>query len=294
MASSSAWARNCCRCAGAAMTAPIFASTRSIRCRATSGPSRRMASRRRCRRAAPARQRAEVLERDRQHRGRGDQGAHQGAWIARSVAACRSADPAQWRRREIRHRSHRGFRRISGRDQPGAYLVGLRAVDDDKRHWLRVAGHRSVAVAPSKSRRACASPSRRSPARSPSAARKCASKGVKDDKFVTLAQRNDRRLGLLLLERPASAAAAELRRIVVDKGSRHARRRSRPARHRNIRKENLVEAGVGMARLDERSGAAARRKAAHALPSLLGAARSIGPRSPCISRASCAAIAAAR
>ena len=83
-------------------------------------------------------------------------------------------------------------------------------------------------------------------------------------------ERNHRRFGLLFVD----ARQARRRRSAPHRREQ----RARYARHRpqqraiGIFAGNLVEAGVGMARLDERGGPAARRKAAHALPSLLGAA----------------------
>ena len=141
------------------------------------------------------------------------------------------------------------FAKVSGRDQPGTYLVGLRAVDDDKRRWLRVQitdlsllGHRRadarafrrhVAVDDA-ARERRANPRRRGQGR----------------KIRHARERNHRRFGLLLLD----ARQARRRRSAPhrrEQGARHARHRPQQ-RAIGIFAGNLVEAGVGMARLDER------------------------------------------
>ena len=74
--------------------------------------------------------------------------------------------------------------------------------------------------------------------------------GVRDDKFVTLAQGTTDASGFFSWSL-ASAATAELRRVVVDQGARHAGGRSRQRAVR-IFEGKLVEAGRRLARLDHR------------------------------------------
>ena len=79
------------------------------------------------------------------------------------------------------------FARISGREQPGAYLLGLRAVDDGKRHWLRVQAtdlSLSAIEEPTRVRFAVTSLASAQPV----SGAEVRVEGVKDDKFVTLAR----------------------------------------------------------------------------------------------------------
>ena len=108
------------------------------------------------------------------------------------------------------------FSQIAGADQPGAYLVGLRATDGAKRNWLRVqvTDLSLAAVEELKSVRFVVT------ALSSAAPVEGATiriEGVKDDKFVTLMQATTDAKGQANwpLEKRAEA---DIRRIVVSKG----------------------------------------------------------------------------
>ncbi|ARN83567.1 MG2 domain-containing protein [Methylocystis bryophila] len=108
------------------------------------------------------------------------------------------------------------FARIKGREQPGAYLVGLRAPGEAARRWLRVivtdlslsaieepAGVRFVVTSLAMAR--------------PVSGAEIRIEGVKDDKFVTLAQGVTDEFGYFAWPL-AKRGEAELRRVVVQKG----------------------------------------------------------------------------
>jgi len=81
---------------------------------------------------------SQTLERQRRHRGRRYQGAHQGAGLA---AVSRLAElPLRRGGADAKFGLDLSadFARIAGKEQPGSYLVGLRAPDQGARHWLRV------------------------------------------------------------------------------------------------------------------------------------------------------------
>jgi hypothetical protein len=108
------------------------------------------------------------------------------------------------------------FARISGREQPGAYLVGLRAVDDSKRHWLRVQAtdlSLSAIEEPTRVRFAVTSLSTAQPV----GGAEVRVEGVKDGKFITLVRGTTDSSGFFSWS-PGKRSAAELRRIVVVKG----------------------------------------------------------------------------
>jgi hypothetical protein len=108
------------------------------------------------------------------------------------------------------------FARIKGREQPGTYLVGLRAPGEATRRWLRVivtdltlsaveepAGVRFVVTSLSTAQ--------------PVSGAEIRIEGVKDDKFVTLAKGVADDSGFFAWPL-AKRAEAELRRVVVQKG----------------------------------------------------------------------------
>ncbi len=108
------------------------------------------------------------------------------------------------------------FARIKGREQPGAYVVGLRAPGEATRRWLRVivtdltlsaveepAGVRFIVTSLSTAQ--------------PVSGAEIRIEGVKDDKFVTLAKGVTDDSGFFAWPL-AKRAEAELRRVVVQKG----------------------------------------------------------------------------
>jgi alpha-2-macroglobulin len=108
------------------------------------------------------------------------------------------------------------FARISGREQPGAYLVGLRAVDEAKRQWLRVQVtdlSLSTVEEPTRVRFAVTSLASAQPV----SGAEVRVEGVKDDKFITLARGTTDQSGFFSWA-PGKRAAADIRRIVVVKG----------------------------------------------------------------------------
>ncbi|QGM46768.1 alpha-2-macroglobulin [Methylocystis heyeri] len=108
------------------------------------------------------------------------------------------------------------FARIAGRDQPGAYLVGLRAVDKDVRRWIRVQVTDltlSAVEEPTRVRFAVTSLS----AAQPVGGAQIRIEGVKDDKFVSLASGITDDSGFFSWS-PGARGAGELRRVVVSKG----------------------------------------------------------------------------
>lgn len=108
------------------------------------------------------------------------------------------------------------FARIAGREQPGAYLIGLRAVDGDKRKWLRVQVtdlSLSAIEEPTRVRFAVTSLASAQPV----SGAQIRVEGVKDDKFVTLANGATDSSGFFSWT-PDKRGAGDLRRIVVTKG----------------------------------------------------------------------------
>ncbi len=108
------------------------------------------------------------------------------------------------------------FARIGGREQPGAYLVGLRAVDQDKRKWLRVQVtdlSLSAIEEPTRVRFAVTSLATAQPV--PGAQIRV--EGVKDEKFVSLATGTTDANGFFSWS-PVKRGDGDLRRVVVSKG----------------------------------------------------------------------------
>ncbi|RTL90082.1 MAG: alpha-2-macroglobulin [Hyphomicrobiales bacterium] len=108
------------------------------------------------------------------------------------------------------------FARVSGRDQPGTYLVGLRPVDQEKRKWLRVQVtdlSLSAIEEPTRVRFAVTSLATAQPV----GGAQIRVEGVKDDKFVTLATGTTDESGFFSWS-PIKRGDGELRRVVVSKG----------------------------------------------------------------------------
>jgi len=107
------------------------------------------------------------------------------------------------------------FARIAGRDQPGAYLVGLRAVDGGKRQWLRVQVTDltlSTVEEPDRVRFVVTSLSTATPV----AGAEVRLEGVRAGQYLTLARGMTDVDGAFML--PATTQSADIRRIVVSKG----------------------------------------------------------------------------
>ncbi len=108
------------------------------------------------------------------------------------------------------------FARVSGRDQPGTYLVGLRAVDEDKRRWLRVQItdlSLSAIEEPTRVRFAVTSLSTTQPV----SGAQIRVEGVKDEKFVTLVSGVTDSSGFFAWT-PDKRGGGEAHRIVVNRG----------------------------------------------------------------------------
>jgi len=108
------------------------------------------------------------------------------------------------------------FARIGGREQPGTYLVGLRAVDEDKRKWLRVQVTDltlSAIEEPTRVRFVVTSLATAQPV----GGAQIRIEGVKNDKFVTLANGTTDSSGFFAWS-PSKRGDGELRRVVVSKG----------------------------------------------------------------------------
>ncbi|MBY6241765.1 MG2 domain-containing protein [Methylosinus sp. Sm6] len=108
------------------------------------------------------------------------------------------------------------FAKIAGAEQPGTYLVGLRAVDDKKRHWLRAQLTDLTLGAIEERARVRFAVTSLSTAK-PIAGAEIRLEGVKDEKFVTLAHGVTDASGFFSYD-PGKRAEAELRRVVVSKG----------------------------------------------------------------------------
>jgi uncharacterized protein YfaS (alpha-2-macroglobulin family) len=108
------------------------------------------------------------------------------------------------------------FAQIAGREQPGTYLVGLRAVDEKKRHWLRVQVTDLTLSAIEEQTRVRFVVTSLATAQPVSGA-EIRLEGVKNGKFVTLARGTTDASGFFSYD-PGKRAEAELRRVVVSKG----------------------------------------------------------------------------
>ena len=161
------------------------------------------------------------------------------------------------------------FARIKGREQPGAYLVGLRAPGESARHWLRVVVTDltlSAIEEPGRVRFAVTSLATAQPV----AGAQLRVEGVRDDKFVTLAQGTTDASGFFTWSL-AKRAEAELRRVVVTKGldTLVVDPGSAPSEYS---KENWSKPDADWLAWTTEPRASAHRGAAHAVPSLHGAA----------------------
>jgi hypothetical protein len=108
------------------------------------------------------------------------------------------------------------FAKIAGAGQPGTYLVGLRAVDDKKRHWLRAqVTDLSLSAIEERARVRFAVTSLSSA--QPVAGAEIRLEGVKDDKFITLARGVTDNGGFFAFD-PGKRAEADVRRAIVSKG----------------------------------------------------------------------------
>lgn len=108
------------------------------------------------------------------------------------------------------------FARISGKEQPGAYLIGLRTMDDDKRRWLRAQVtdlSLSAVEAPTQIRFAVTSLA----SAQPIGGAQIRIEGVKDDKFVALASGVTDASGFFTWA-PDKRREGDLRRVIVSKG----------------------------------------------------------------------------
>jgi alpha-2-macroglobulin len=106
--------------------------------------------------------------------------------------------------------------RIAGRDQPGSYLVGLRAVDGDKRNWLRIQVTDLTLSAVEEADRVRFAVTSLATAR-PVAGAEIRLEGLRDDKPVILTRGTTDGDGGFIWPL-AKRSAAEIRRIVVSKG----------------------------------------------------------------------------
>jgi len=207
------------------------------------------------------------LERDRRHRGRRDQGSHQGAGIARRLETRilpLPRDGADARFGLIFPRISPASRARTAR----AYLVGLRAPGESARHWLRVVVTDltlSAIEEPGRVRFAVTSLATAQPI----AGAQLRVEGVRDDKFVTLAQGTTDASGFftwsLAKRAEANYAASSSPRGLIRWWS------IRVARRRNTRTKigrSLTPTGSP----GHEPRAAAHREAAHAMPSFHGKA----------------------
>ena len=106
--------------------------------------------------------------------------------------------------------------KIAGAGQPGTYLVGLRAVDEKKRHWLRAQVTDLTLSAIEERARVRFTVTSLSTAQ-PVAGAEVRLEGVKGEKFVTLARGITDNSGFFVFD-PGKRAEADVRRIVVTKG----------------------------------------------------------------------------
>ncbi|HEY8064376.1 MAG TPA: MG2 domain-containing protein [Methylosinus sp.] len=108
------------------------------------------------------------------------------------------------------------FAKIAGAGQAGTYLIGLRAVDEKKRHWLRAQVTDLSLSAIEERARVRFSVTSLSTAQ-PVAGAEVRLEGVKGDKFVTLAHGLTDNSGFFAYD-PGKRAEADVRRVVVSKG----------------------------------------------------------------------------
>ncbi len=108
------------------------------------------------------------------------------------------------------------FAKIAGAEQAGTYLIGLRAVDEKKRHWLRAQVTDLSLSAIEERARVRFSVTSLSTAQ-PVAGAEVRLEGVKGDKFVTLAHGLTDNAGFFAYD-PGKRAEADVRRVVVSKG----------------------------------------------------------------------------
>jgi uncharacterized protein YfaS (alpha-2-macroglobulin family) len=107
--------------------------------------------------------------------------------------------------------------RIAGPEQPGAYLIGLRTLDDTKRRWLRVQVTDLVLSTVEESERVRFAVTSLSTAK-PVGGADIRLEGLRDEKFVTLAQGTTDPDGGFTWSM-ADRKAAQIKRIVVVKGT---------------------------------------------------------------------------
>jgi len=108
------------------------------------------------------------------------------------------------------------FAKIAGAGQPGTYLIGLRAVDEKKRHWLRAqVTDLSLSAIEERARVRFAVTSLSTA--QPVVGAEVRLEGVKGDKFITLARGTTDNSGFFAYD-PGKRAEADVRRIVVTKG----------------------------------------------------------------------------
>ena len=108
------------------------------------------------------------------------------------------------------------FARIAGADQPGAYLVGLRATDGAKRKWMRVQVT-DLALAAVEELNAVRFVVTSLSGAAPVEGASVRLEGLKDDKFVTLAQGQTNAQGQFAWTLD-KRVESDIRRIVVTKG----------------------------------------------------------------------------
>jgi uncharacterized protein YfaS (alpha-2-macroglobulin family) len=108
------------------------------------------------------------------------------------------------------------FTRIAGRDQPGAYLVGMRPVDGGKRRWLRVQVTDLSLTAVEEAERVRFVVTSIASAL-PVAGAEVRLDGVRDNKYVALARGVTDAAGAFMWS-PTTREAASIKRIVVTKG----------------------------------------------------------------------------
>ncbi|WP_084484767.1 MG2 domain-containing protein [Methylosinus sp. LW3] len=108
------------------------------------------------------------------------------------------------------------FAKIAGAGQPGTYLIGLRAVDEKKRHWLR-AQVTDLSLSAIEERARVRFVVTSLSTAQPVSGAEVRLEGVKGEKFVTLARGTTDNSGFFAFD-PGKRAEADVRRIVVTKG----------------------------------------------------------------------------
>ncbi len=188
------------------------------------------------------------------------------------------------------------FAKIAGADQPGTYLIGLRPADGGKRQWLRAQVTDLTLSAVEEAARVHFAVTSLQHGQAGGRGAGSGSEGVRDDKFITLAE------GVTDADGASPGRldkAADLkRRSDIKRGDRHQGRWTRwssspIARPSQYARENWSkpERARGSPGPSIPSATALRRRARCAMCSPSG--RSTGPKKPCTSRASCAIISAA-